>query len=439
MVRARSDVETVVEVIEDTHWMDDASIPFLKGLVQAVAGTRTLLILTYRTAHPAQWLAGEHVRELSLMPLNPVAAESQVRQLLGGEDAPVELVNAIQARGEGNPFFAEELVRNLMEERAGGAPGEAGAGRGTPVLKMPPSIENVLAARIDRLLPQEKMALQTLSVIGREFDSRVLEDVAAFPTDALDTALPALIEAGLIDPLGDTQYRFRHALTREVAYASLLSTERSRVHASVARTIIEADGGGSGEHAALIAHHLEMAGSIDQAATWSARAAEWVAGSHPATALSHWRSVCGLTDQLEPDQQVVTLALTARLRSLALSWRLGEDEAEVAERFARARDIAQATHALGAEALLVANYATVRGFAGHGREFLALAEEAVELAARSDDLGILQTTRAAHQLALSHRGRLRDALEVSCRIRADALENPQAGAGLALVFSARLE
>jgi class 3 adenylate cyclase/tetratricopeptide (TPR) repeat protein len=433
MVRARSVLEATVRVIEDVHWMDDASQQFLDGLIEAVAGTRTLLVLNHRTGYASALLDAPHCRELPLMPLNHVSSERLVNELLGGDPSLADLASQIERSSEGNPFFIEELVRNLVEQ--GTLDGEPGRYRRVAPLprSLPPSVENVLAARIDRLPETDKRVLQTASVIGREFEPALLGIVAGGPPDALEASVAALSAAALVDRRENGTCSFRHALTREVAHSSLLSADRRQLHALVAQATIETLRADSlNEQAALIAYHLEAAGELGPAAHWNARAAGWVGLSHPGTALAHWREVSRLTAELPTDPQAVGLAMTAALRSLTLSWRLGAGDDEVADLYAQARELANRIGSVGAEALAVGNYAAVRGFSGHGRSFLELSQVAFELGERSGDLGILQTTRAPLQLSLMHRGRLDEALSVGRAMHADAVENPAAGAGLAL-------
>ncbi|HWH09837.1 MAG TPA: adenylate/guanylate cyclase domain-containing protein [Solirubrobacteraceae bacterium] len=433
MVHARSRLEPVVQLIEDVHWMDDASQPFLDGLIEAVAGTRTLLVINHRTGYANARLSAAHCSVIQLTPLNHVSSERLVNELLGTDPSLEDLAIQVQRSSEGNPFFIEELVRNLFEQGTiAGAPGHHRRVAPLPA-SLPPSVENILAARIDRLPETDKRVLQTASVIGREFDPALLDAVAAGDADSHESSLQALCAAALVDRLDSGICSFRHALTREVAHSSLLSADRRRLHALVAQATIDTLQSDSlNEQAALIAYHLEAAGEPGPAAHWNARAAGWVGLSHPATALVHWREVSRLTAALPADEQAIRLAMTAALRSLTLSWRLGAGAEEVAKLYTQSRDLARRVGSIGAEALAVGNYAAVRGFSGHGRSFLELSEEAVELGERSGDLGILQTTRAPLQLSLIHRGRLEEALAVGRAMHADATAHPEAGAGLAL-------
>jgi adenylate cyclase len=433
MVHARSELEPAVQLIEDVHWMDDASQQFLDELIDAVARTRTLLVITHRTGYASSRLAAGHCRAITLTPLNDQSSQRLVHERLGTDPSLEDLTAQVQRNSEGNPFFIEELVRNLVEQGTiDGTPGDYRRVAPLPT-SLPPSVESVLAARIDRLPDTDKRVLQTAAVIGREFDPVLLGVVAGGDPESLESSLAALCSAALVDRLDAGLCSFRHALTREVANSSLLSADRRRLHALVAQATIDVlQSEFLNEQAALIAYHLEAAGQLRPAAHWNARAAGWVGLSHPATALAHWREVSRLTAVLEPDEQVVRLAMTASLRSLTLSWRLGAGTDEVAALYTQARDLATRTGSLGAEALAVGNYAAVLGFSGHGRSFLELSQEAVELGRRAGDLGILQTTRAPLQLALIHRGRLAEALAVGQAMNADAREHPDAGAGLAL-------
>ena len=180
MVRARSQLEPVVQLIEDVHWMDDASQPFLDGLIEAVAGTRTLLVINHRTGYASARLAA------GALPRHPAdAAQPRLERAPGHTSCSArdpsldDLAIQVQRSSEGNPFFIEELVRNLFEQGTiAGAPGNHRRVAPLPA-SLPPSVENILAARIDRLPETDKRVLQTAAVIGREFDPALLGAVAA--------------------------------------------------------------------------------------------------------------------------------------------------------------------------------------------------------------------------------------------------------------------
>src|SRR5262249_48159275 len=157
-------------LFEDLHWIDDGSAPFLETLVDAVPGTRTLLVLTFRPEYHAAWMQKSHYLRLPLLPLGPEASSELLRELLGSDPSVAGLVERMRQRTAGNPFFAEEIVQALAD--AGSLDGSKGVYRlRAPVetLGLPASVQVVLGARIDRLPEREKHVLQTAAVIGKEF------------------------------------------------------------------------------------------------------------------------------------------------------------------------------------------------------------------------------------------------------------------------------
>jgi class 3 adenylate cyclase/tetratricopeptide (TPR) repeat protein len=334
LVDARSRREPGVILIEDLHWLDDASAVFLDELVAAATRTPTLLVATFRPGYDAVWMRGSGYEQLALSALDEDSAAELLRRLLGDDPSTAEVAELIRARTAGNPFFMEEMVRALAE--TGHLVGARGAYRvGVPVadLVLPATVQAVLSARIDRLSPRDKALVQTMSVIGKEVPEGVLRELADLSDDDLDRAVEALVAAEFVSEIaGDeaTALAFKHPLTQEVAYASQLSADRARAHARVAAAIETVYADALDERAALLAHHIEAAGRPLDAAQWHARAAAWVALASPSDGISHWRRVRELTDALPPSPEVTGLAVLARIWILALSWRVGMSHDEAA-------------------------------------------------------------------------------------------------------------
>src|SRR5262249_44856147 len=180
--QARSRREPSLLVLEDLHWIDGGSAPFVETLVDAVAGTRTLLLVTFRPESHAGWMQKPHHPQLPALPLGPEASSELLRELLGSDPSVAGLTERIAERTAGNPFFAEEIVQALAE--AGSLDGSKGAYRlCAPVetLVLPASVQVVLGARIDRQPEREKHVLQTAAVIGKEFGEPVLRRVEGLP------------------------------------------------------------------------------------------------------------------------------------------------------------------------------------------------------------------------------------------------------------------
>src|SRR5262249_37668653 len=166
-------------LLEDLHWLDAGSAPFVETLIDAVAGTRTLLLVTFRPEYHAAWMQKSYYLQLPLLPLGPEASGELLRELLGSDPSVAALT---RERTAGNPFFAEEIVQALTD--AGSLDGSKGAYRlHAPVetLVLPASVQVVLGARIDRLPEREKHVLQTAAVIGQKFGEPVLRRVEGLP------------------------------------------------------------------------------------------------------------------------------------------------------------------------------------------------------------------------------------------------------------------
>ncbi|MGH9041670.1 MAG: AAA family ATPase, partial [Acidimicrobiia bacterium] len=237
----RSERETLVLLVEDVHWFDPQSATFLERLIESYPGTRTLVVANFRPEFSAAWMRHSYYRQVSLAPLGDDAVGELLSGLLGVDLSLAPLLGFVAERTGGNPFFVEEVVRALIED--GTLAGGAGARRLTRPLdqvKVPPSVQAVLAARIDRLPAEHKELLQTAAVIGRSFPQTVLAAVAARSDDDVEDGLRALCAAELLQetqrhPL--VEYRFWHPLTQEVAYGTLLAGRRARLHAAAAEAL----------------------------------------------------------------------------------------------------------------------------------------------------------------------------------------------------------
>ncbi|MGH7289282.1 MAG: ATP-binding protein, partial [Myxococcota bacterium] len=238
LVRARSTREPRVLLIDDAHWIDAASDAFLAQAVEAVPGTRTLVLVNFRPEYHAEWMGRSTYRQLPLLPLGREATDELLADLLGRDPSLAGLVEKIHERTRGNPFFIEEVVLSLTE--SGCFEGTKGAYRlVAPVaeLEIPERVQAVLAARIDRLPEREKRLLQTASVIGKEVPEPILERVAELPEAELPAALAALVRGEFLFEKAlypTAEYAFKHPLTQEVAYRSQLAERRARTHAAVA-------------------------------------------------------------------------------------------------------------------------------------------------------------------------------------------------------------
>ena len=337
-VKARSRHEAAVLVLEDLHWIDDASGVFVDALAAAVAGTRTLLVGTCRPEHDAAWARAEPHVQHSLGPLDADRATELLTQLLGRDESLDGLETMIRARAGGNPFFIEEIVGALAD--SGHLAGARGAYRLASELQgvvLPATVQAGIAARIDRLPAREKALLQTMSVIGNEIPGPLLSEVSDLESRQLGEAIDVLARAQWVVAVdgagaGGREYVFKHPLTQEVAYGSQLSERRGRAHRAVAAAIERTYRDRLGERAALLAHHREAAGDKLEAAEWHARAAAWAERTSLDDSRRHWRRVRHLASELDASPERDALATKARFGVLNMAWRLGvsaEDTAEI--------------------------------------------------------------------------------------------------------------
>jgi adenylate cyclase len=424
LIAARSLREPAMLVVEDLHWIDAGTEAFVASTIEAAAETRTLVVVNFRPEYHAAWMNGAGYRQLALAPLGAEATAALLGELLGPDPSTGDLGERIRERTQGNPFFIEELVQALAEN--GSLVGTRGAYRlAAPVAEMaiPPTVQAVLAARIDRLAEREKAVLQTAAVVGREFTRPVLAHVAGLPADDLTAALDTLATAGLVHETAlypEPEYAFRHPLTHEVAYRSQLSDRRARAHAAVAQAIIALDAGRLDERAALLATHFEAAGDAPEAARWHARAGLWIEVNYAAEAFRHWSRVRDLLSTVA--ETVETQRLRARacaeLLKLPIVGGLGEFPDPTAL-FREGVACAERSGDLRVLALVHASYGAHLGIkAGDEEARVRHGLQAVELAVRAGDRDLEQAALLPVFSGLLALGRLDEALVVSERVLA---------------------
>ncbi len=400
LIQAPRRRDPIVTVIEDLHWIDEASEGLLGELLGSVEGTQTLAIVNFRPEYESPWAGPPDYHSISLEPLGQESSEELLRDLAGDDPSLDGLGELIHERTDGNPFFIEEIVRELAE--SGYLEGERGAYRLIGPIedaRVPATVQTVLAARIDRLGPEAKRLLQAASVAGKEIGERSLALIGGTDDGPEgEGALRELIDAGFLYELElypERVLAFRHPLTREVAYGTQLAEQRASTHAAVARAMIALNPDRHEELAALIANHLEEGGETLEAARWAARAAHWAGNSRPNDALRLWRSVTELVAGLDPSPETDALALTSRLLQLDYAWRLGMERDEVARLEAEAEEIATRIGDLRSLALLQMLRSARPGLEQTTADWIAGVEEANRLADESGDDYLRVAIRAA--------------------------------------------
>ena len=236
-----SQVQPLLLVCEDLHWIDTETQALLDSLVESLPTAQILLLVNYRPEYQHGWGSKTYYTQLRLDPLPPMSADEFLHALLGDDASLQPLTPLLIARTEGNPFFLEESVRTLVE--TGVLQGERGAyhlGQALQTIQVPATVQAVLAARIDRLPPEEKGLLQTAAVIGNEVPLPLLQAIADMPEEVLHRSLAHLQATEFLYEtrlFPECEYTFKHALTHEVAYGGLLQERRRALHARIVEAL----------------------------------------------------------------------------------------------------------------------------------------------------------------------------------------------------------
>jgi predicted ATPase len=236
-----SQVQPLLLVFEDLHWIDSETQAVLDLLVESLPTARVLLLVNYRPEYQHGWGSKTYYTQLRLDPLPEASADTLLQALLGHDPGLGSLTQLLIARTQGNPFFLEESVRTLVE--TGVLVGERGVyGLAQPLdsLQVPATVQALLAARMDRLQPEDKRLLQTAAVIGTEVPWPLLQAIADVPEEALYRSLAQLQAAEFLYETSlfpEHAYTFKHALTHEVAYGSLLHERRRTLHARIVEAL----------------------------------------------------------------------------------------------------------------------------------------------------------------------------------------------------------
>jgi predicted ATPase len=268
-----SQVQPLVLIFEDLHWIDSETQAVLEALVESLPTSRLLLLINYRPEYQHAWGSKTYYRQLRIDALSEASAAELLTMLLGMDSSLEKLKKLLIARTEGNPFFLEESVRTLVEMKT--LTGEAGAYRLTSApesLQIPATAQAMLAARIDRLEPEDKRLLQAASVVGKDVSFPLLEAIADVADQELRRQLARLQAAEFLYEtrlFPELEYTFKHALTHEVAYSSLLQERRKLLHARIVGAIERSYPDRMSEHVERLAHHAVRADPTREGGTLS--------------------------------------------------------------------------------------------------------------------------------------------------------------------------
>ncbi len=295
LVLRETRAQPLLVVVEDLHWIDTETQAFLDSLVESLPTAPLLLLVDYRPEYRHAWGSKTYYRQLRIDPLPAESAEDLLASLLGDDPGLQPLKQLLIDRSEGNPLFLEESIRTLLE--TGTLAGERGTYRLTRSvsgLEVPASVHAVLAARIDRLNAEDKQLLQAAAVVGKDVPLALLQGVSGVDENGVTLGIARLQSAEFLYEtrlFPEPEYTFKHALTHEVAYGSLLVERRRALHAQVIRTIEARFADRLPQHVELLAHHALRGEVWDEALLYLCQA------GHKAASRSAHREAAACFDQ----------------------------------------------------------------------------------------------------------------------------------------------
>ena len=284
----------LVVLLEDWHWSDEASRRALEQLAEIAPAHPLLLIVTCRPESGIQWSATERGSILHLRPLSIESSTEIISGVLGAERVAVQLAQQLHERTGGNPFFLEETCQALLEQHLVVVrDGEAVADKAEALMQLPETVQAVIRTRLDRLTPEARDVLRVASVIGRDFTRAVLEELTGAELDIGDQ-INELRRNGLIQQTSvvpEPAYRFKHVLTQEVAYDTLLEHQRETLHGKAAAAIEGRYADRLDDHRERLAHHYSHAGQ------WLNAARHGIASSDRSHGLSQFADALAMLDR----------------------------------------------------------------------------------------------------------------------------------------------
>ena len=365
-----------VYVIEDAHWIDEVSESMIAEFLTVIPQTPSLVLVTYRPEYRGALSRVAGAQTIALAPLSDSETAALVADLLGRDPSLGGLVTMIAEKAAGNPFFAEEMVRDLAER--GVLRGNRSAYESTAdaaEVSVPATLQATIAARIDRLDPAAKRTLSAAAVIGTKFSRDLLE------TLGIDPVLQDLLSGEFIDQIRFTrrpEYVFHHPLVRTVAYEAQLKSDRAELHRRVAAAIESRDPAAAEENAALIAEHLEAAGDLHAAYGWHMRAATWATNRDIAAAWLSWERAQKIADALPADDpNRAAMRIAPRTMLCGIAWRIHENV--VGARFEELRELCTAAGDKASLAIGMTGLVADHSFQGRVREASQLASETMAL------------------------------------------------------------
>ncbi len=428
-----------VYVAEDAHWIDEVSESMLAEFLTVIPYTPSLVLVTYRPEYQGVLTRVAGTQSIALAPLSDPETAALVSELLGPDPSVGGLGQTIADKAVGNPFFAEEIVRELAERRVlRGEPGAYVSSTDVAEVSVPATLQATIAARIDRLDPNAKRTLSAAAVVGSRFGLDLLTVLGVEPV-AED-----LVAAQLVDQVSFTrqpEYVFHHPLIRAVAYEAQLKSDRAELHRRLAAAIEARDPASADEKAAMIAEHLEAAGELHAAYGWHMRAGTWATNRDIAAARLSWERAEKIADAVPAeDPNRTPMRIAPRTMLCGNAWRVHERVAGA--RFEELRQLCTAAGDKPSLAIAMAGLVVDHTYQGRVREASQLASEAVALIESLGDPTLTVALSGAAILAKTECGEWPDVLRWSQRVIDLADGDPSKGnfvfgSPLALAFATR--
>jgi tetratricopeptide (TPR) repeat protein len=401
----------VLVVFEDLHWIDAETQALLDSLVESLPSARLLLLVNYRPEYRHGWAGESHYSHVRLDALPPESAAELLQSLLG-DDSGLEPVKRLLVR-RGNPFFIEESIRTLVETRAlAGARGAYRLTRPIEAIEVPATVQVILAARIDRLPAEDKQLLQTASVIGKDVPSVLLRAVSEQAEDAVQRGLAHLQAAAFIHEtrlFPDVEYTFKHALTHEVTYGTLLQDRRRALHARIMGAIEHSYPDRVAEHVEHLGYHALRGELWEEAVRYLRQAgAKAMARSANREAVSSLEQALVALTHVPESRQRLEQAIDLRFDLRNALFPLGEFE-RIAGYLREAEDLAKALddrRRLGQQSVYMCHHLFMVGeptkAVAFGQAAQAIAEALGDVALQATGslyLGVAYTATGDYRLA----------------------------------------
>jgi len=402
LVLRESQVQPLVVVIEDLHWTDSETQALLESLIESLPTARLLLLVNYRPEYQHGWGSKTYYTQLRIDPLPPESADELLQALLGDDASLRTLKQLLIARTDGNPFFLEESVRTLAEMNV--LVGERGHHRLTRPIEgaqIPATVQAVLAARIDRLSPDEKRLLQSAAVVGKDVPFALLQAIADQSEEELRRGLTRLQAAEFLYEISlfpDLEYTFKHALTHEVAYGSVLQERRRELHARIVEAIERLYPDRLAEQIERIAHHSSRAELWEKAVEYFHQAgAKSAARSANREAIACFEQALDALKHLPESRRTLERAINIRVDlGPALTATSSFSAPKVEENYTRARELCERFGETPQLFPVLWGLARMHDSRGELRVGRGLGEQLFSLAQRAQDPALL--LEAHHEL-----------------------------------------